>query len=646
MKLRNLLVGLSALIITLSSCSSARTHTAAADEAFQRANYYNASILYKKAYAKEKNSVAIGEISFKLGECNRLMNDTKEAENWYGKAVDARYSDPVAVLRYADMLKANGKYAEAITQYNLYKRDGGTDKRADIGIKSSEQAQKWIDKPTRARVHNVGDLNTKFMDFAPSYMGTNYNTLIFTSGREESMGTKRDGWTGEKFSDLYLASKDQNGKWSIPKPLAAPINTEVNDGAATYDMTGNTMIFTRCAVEKNKEGVCKLYISSKTGEAWSEPQLLPFNSDTFTVGHPSLTADGNTLYFSSNMPGGLGGKDIWVSKYDQSTNTWGQPSNMGSLVNTEMDEMYPFIRDNGNLYFSSNGHAGMGGLDIFVSKFEGGKFAAPTNMMSPTNSPADDFGIIYEKGKESGYLTSTREGGKGEDDIYSHELIELTFTVSGRVYDIDTKESLKDAKVELFGSDGRYNSVITETDGTYKYSLSENTSYTISATVLGYLNKKLQVSTVGLEESRDFIGDFDFALHSISRPIELPEIYYDLDKATLRPESKKELDGLIVTLGDNPNVTVRINSHTDSRATDAYNIDLSNRRAKSVVDYLIANGIPSDRLSSKGFGESKLKIPDSEIDKLKTDAEKEAAHQQNRRTEFEVLRTDYVPKKK
>ena len=633
------------LFLALSSnvTMAQKSRTADADEAFQRANYAEAVNLYKKAYAKEKRSEEIAAISFKIAESYRMMNDTKEAENWYRKAVESNYNDPVVRYHLGQMLKENGKYDEAIAEFNAYNVAAPSDARAEMAIKSTETAQNWRDNPTRHRISNVVDLNSRFMDFDPAFMNKEMNTVVFTSSREESTGNKYDGWTGQKFSDLFMSNRDQMGKWSIPRPLPAPVNTEINEGGAAFNAEGTTMFFTRCAIAKNTEGVCKIYMTTKQGEAWSEPMVLPFSSDEYTVGHPALSPDGSRMYFSSNMPDGFGGKDIWMVSYDAGTNTWGSPVNLGATINTQVDEMYPFVDADGALYFSSGGHGGLGGLDNYRST-GGASWGAPENLKYPLNSPADDFGLVMT-GTNSGFFSSTRDGGGGSDDIYSFELIELQFSVAGRVYDADTKESLKDAKVELFGSDGSYESMMTSTDGMYKFPLKENTSYTVSATVLGYLNKKLQVSTVGLEESRDFVGDFDFALHSIAKPIELPEIYYDLDKATLRPESKKALDAVIETLEQNPNITIKIVAHTDSRATDAYNLDLSNRRAKSVIDYLIANGVAADRLQSEGRGESQPRITDAEIEKLATKEEKEAAHQQNRRTEMEVLTTDYVPKK-
>ncbi|MDQ3051952.1 MAG: OmpA family protein, partial [Bacteroidota bacterium] len=424
-----------------------------------------------------------------------------------------------------------------------------------------------------------------------------------------------------------------------------PVNSSSSDGASVWDAKNNVLYFTRCQKIKNKEGICRLYKSVYANAAWGTPEPLPFATEDFTTGHPALTEDGSVMYFTSDMPGTLGGKDIFMVKWDAASSNWGTPTNLGSAVNTTGDEMYPYVSASGKLYFSSNGHPGMGGLDIFHATEGGGSWGSVNNVKSPMNSPGDDFGIMFD-GDVTGYLTSNREGGLGADDIYSFRIPPPVFSVAGRVYDTDTKENIEGATVELFGSDGTSLSVKTGADGMYRYELKGDAKYKVSASYTGYLTKFLEVSTVGMDESKEFVGDFDFPLKSTARPIELPEIFYDLDKASLRAESKKELDGLIKVLDENPTITIRIEAHTDTRASNEYNIDLSKRRAKSVVDYLIKNGVDRDRLTSEGFGETKSRVSDDEIAKMGTTAEKEAGHQKNRRTEFMVLGTDFVPKKK
>ncbi|MEO5572767.1 MAG: OmpA family protein [Bacteroidia bacterium] len=638
---------------------SKKSKTQKADELFNRVQYSSAMEQYKKKYVKLSSNADKGIAAYKIGECYRMMSDPKNAADWYDKAGKAGNKDPELLLHWADALKMTGKYAEAIAKYNEYKTAKPDDPRGDQGVTSSQMAQEWKDKPTRFTVENVGALNTKYFDFATSKYPNDTNKLFLTSSREESGGTNNDAWYGQKFYDLFTASRDNNGKWSIPVPVPAPVNSDASDGAATLDSKGTTMYFTRCQSVDKKNGFCKIFKSTLGGSTWGAPEALPFNSDEYNTGQPSISADGSTLYFSSDMSSGQGGKDIYMSKWDAATNAWGSPVNLGTSINTSGDEMFPYINDNGKLYFSSNGLPGMGGWDIFSTTSDGGAWGNVTNLKSPINSPGDDFGVMFNS-PTTGFFSSNREGGLGSDDIYSFIMPPPNFSVGGRVYDTDTKENISGATVELFGSDGTSLSVKTEANGTYKYMLKPGVKYKVSASYTGYLTKFAEVSTVGIDESKDFEANFDFPLKSTAKPITLPEIYYDLDKATLRAESKKALDGLILTLNENPTITVKIIANTDFRASDDYNLSLSDRRAKSVSDYLATHGVDKERLSSEGRGEKSPKEVENDeeykpfktgdklteefINGLKAKADKEKAHQYNRRTEFEVLRTDYVPK--
>ena len=628
-----------------------------AEQAFNKGDYYDAAALYKKAFTKEKNKVKRAEIIYKVAESYRLTNDFKNQEVWYAKALKANFKDPEAIVHYADALKFNGKYDEAIVQYTNFKKANPADPRGDLGISSCQQAQKWKDKPTRYKVENVPAINTKYSDFGTNYSNKDHRHIIYTSARQESMGKNEDGGTGEKFQDLFEASVDKKGKWSSPKPLLEPINSGGNDGSASINSKGVDMFFTRCDVERGKMGGCEIYFTKRKGQTWDEPKLIPLSGDSFTVGQPSLSPDEQTLYFVSDMPGGQGGKDIWMTVYDKKKKSWGEPSNLGNKVNTELDEMFPSITTDGTLYFASKGHPGMGGLDIFQTKISGSGWETPVNLRYPVNTSADDFAfIVDELTGDKGFLSSNREGGKGGDDIYTWYLPPLIFTVSGRVFDADTKANIEGANIELFGSDGTSIPFKTDATGTYKFDLKPETTYKLSATNKNYLNKYLEVSTIGLEQSKDFIGDFDFALRSMLRSIELPDIYYDLAKWDLRPESKKALDGLVETMKDNPTIVIELGSHTDSRPIPMTNDTLSQRRAESVVKYLIQHGIEADRLYAKGYGAREPRVLDREIgnfksgdvmtdefiSKLKSTKVKEEAHQLNRRTEFKVLRTNYV----
>jgi peptidoglycan-associated lipoprotein len=654
-----------AIIAALFSTSaSAQTdHLEVANLAFESQEYYKAITLLKKAYSKEKDKANKADIIYKTAECYRFVNDSKQAETWYRKALKLKYPENKIQLYYADALKANGKFEEATEEYEKYAQLEPEDPRGKNGAEACALAQKWIDNPSRYVVENEVQLNGKFMDFTPSYAAANHKTIYFTSSRNGASGNDIDGWTGQGFTDVFESTIDNKGKWSKPKPLPATINSVYNEGASVMNADFSEIIFTRCGVKKKVLMGCELYHSKKEGSNWSEPELLPFfvkdegdDSTQVTVGHPALSADGKTLVFASDAKGGKGGRDIWRSTYDEEKKRWSAPTNLGDL-NTQGDEMYPFIHNDGTLYFASNGHIGMGGLDIFMAEAQGDSWGNVTNMRYPINSNGDDFAIIFEKEQEKGYFTSNREDGKGSDDIYSFLLPALKFTLCGTVTDFKTKKAVSEATVSLVGTDGSSLETKTDAEGKYCFDLSPATSYVITAGKKDYyLNKTGKTTTVGFEEDKDLIHDFE--LDPINRVIDLPNIFYDLGKWDLRPESKVALDGLIETLNDNPTIVIELGSHTDTRASDSYNLSLSQKRAQSVVDYLIENDIAEARLVAKGYGETTPKvldnvvgdfpkgsvINDAFIAKLATEELKEEAHQLNRRTEFKVLRNDYVPK--
>ena len=613
-----------------------------ADASFDRGEYYTAIMQYKKAYSKERNNVAKARIIFQTAECYRGVNDTKQAEIWYKKAVKVKYPDPVALLYLAESKKSNGKYDEALVEFQNYATKIPNDPRGSDGLKSCELAQEWIENPTRYEVYNVVALNSTDADFAPTFSKRGFKSIIFTSSRSGSMGTEIDGTTGQNFTDLWQSKLDSKGSWSTPISMGEGINTNDNEGVATMDAKFRILYYTRCPIIKDTEVNCKILFSKKKGVSIDDGEVITLGPDTITFGHPSITRDNLKLFFSSNLSGGYGGKDIWMVSREDKKADWGEPFNLGPDVNTVGDEMFPYIHADGSLYFSSNGIPGMGGLDIFMTLFKDNYWGNVTNLKYPINSEGDDFGILFEGMGNRGFFTSNRKGGKGGDDIYQFISPDLAFTLTGIVTDAGTNKILVGATVVLVGDDGTSEEQLTDEVGSYFFQLNSNTNYDITASMPKYLSDNGKETTVGLEESKDLKHDFE--LRSIKKPIELPNILYDLDKWDLRPVSKVALDGLVKTLNDNPTIVIKIMSHTDTRADDNYNEDLSQKRAQSVVDYLIESGIASDRLEAKGYGEKRLLLTDAKIKKLKTEEEKEAAHQKNRRTEFEVLRTDYVPK--
>ena len=650
--IRRIVIALTTILLFSANIIAQKNFAKDADKAFGNAEYFSAIELYKSAYSKTKDKEEKAEILFKTAECYRMTGDNKQSEVWYAKSIKAKYPDAKAVLYLANAKKAMGKYDEALIEYNNYKKLNPADPAGENGAKSCEQAQKWKDTPTRYKVELMPMINSKEADFSPCYADKKYNTLYFTSTREGVIGgASIDNGTGDVYSDLFETKVDKNGKWSTPIPLPEPVNSKFNDGSSIIAKKANAIYFTRCGFEKNAEAKCQLYMSLKKGNLWNDPVKFPFSTDSFAFRYPALSADESILIFASDLEGGYGGYDLWMSSFNKKTKAWESPVNLGSEINTSGNEGYPFIRDDGNLYFSSDLHPGMGGLDIFKAEKKGdNKWGNPINMRSPVNSAADDFGIVFEGKREKGYLSSNREGGKGADDIYSFLVPPLLFAIQGVVTDKMTKIPIEGATVTLVGSDGSSVELKTDKVGFYNFGVNgnaryvnENTSYVITASAKEYLNsEKAKETTVGVEESKTFVHNFALQPATKDIFIRFPEVLYDLGSATLRTESKDSLDYLYQTLVDNPTIIIELSSHTDTRADDNFNQKLSEARAKSCVDYLVSKGIPNVRMVPKGYGEKRLLITDAEIAKLQTEEEKEAAHQKNRRTVFRVLRFDYV----
>lgn len=672
--LTKLALSAATVLIFAFSVSAQKNYLKDADLAFDNSQFFNAIELYKQAYTKVKKGDQKALVLYKTAVSYHKINDLKAAETYYSKAIKAKYPDPIAVLKLADCLKAQAKYPEAVVEYNNYKKLMPSDSRGETGAKSCELAQQWKDAKntpeTRLKVENMTLLNSKESDFSPAYSDKKYTSLIFTSTRQGATGSI-DITTGQNHSDLYEAKMDKNGKWSTPAPLASTIVSKMNDASVSVSRKGDVMFMTRCPEAKNKQLKCQLFVCKKQGPSWAEPELMPFCIDSVAFAHPAINVAGDVLYFTSKLPGGFGGKDIWMSKYDKKAKAWGQPENLGASINTPGDEMFPYIaEDDKNLYFSSNYHLGMGGLDIFkAEKDASGKFSkAPENLKWPMNSPADDFGIIFEGKKIKGYFTSNREGGKGSDDIWAFILPPINFNLTGTVVSDEGNEPVANALIHLKGSNGDMFEFKTGADGKYNFKLKENTSYEVTVATdkntasasfkLGFLaNKDMgKLTTVDNYESKDFVKDF--ALTPVKAEIRFPAVLYALAKADLLVDpagtdpsndtrkplnSKDSLDFLYRTLIDNPTIIIELQAHTDSRGNNKDNQTLSENRAKSCVDYLVnEKKIPIERLKSKGWGEEKLLVKDDVINKAKTKEEKEALHQKNRRTVFRIISWDYV----
>ncbi|MDP1620815.1 MAG: OmpA family protein [Bacteroidales bacterium] len=720
----------------------------AADAAYADQMFLLALQKYQKAYSKiKRNKAERDRISLRIAECYRMMNNTKRAESSYKRLVNnAKYikDNPKILLVYADMLKTNGNYEEAIKQYTAYKENGPADPRADLGISTCTLAKKWIENPTKYTVKWEKLLNTRDDEFASAYADKKYISIIFTSDRIGAKGRDVDNWTGLGFSDLFFSRIDRKGDWS--KPVLADqegmINSKANDGVGQFNARFSTFYFTRCWTESKRKNGCAIMKATRQGGTnWSEPEKVDLGGDSTTImGHPSVSSD-ETIFFSADLPGGFGGKDIWMAKKDKKGGRYVKV-NLGPEINTSGDELFPFIRNDSILYFSSNGHPGMGGLDIFVStrsktgtantyqwqsaldnqsfsnvdgatSFEwqstidnksftnvdgatsyqwqsslenktfantagatstgykpGGamttdRWTKPMNLKSPINSPADDFGIVFNGDElEQGLFSSNRPGGRGRDDIYSFVIPPVYYTLEGIITDDRTLQPIEGAKVRIVSTDGRAFEVHSDVKGHYgfnKMQILAKSTYDMLVTKKDYFNEKGRETTVGIERSKDLVRNF--VLRPIpKKPVVLPDILYDLAKWDLKPQYRDSLQGLIETLDANENIVIELASHTDSRDSDERNDILSQKRAQSVVDYLISRGIDPDRLLARGYGERvpralnknvvkegyTLKtgtvLNDSVINLLPATIIKEAAHQLNRRTEFSILRNDFVPK--
>ena len=649
-------------IIAFQDSSAQKRKADRAYDSFEAGEYFDAIDFFKDTYSKTKKSDKSyrAEIIFMIAECYRLVNDPKNAETWYKLAVKSSATKPEAQFWYASSLKKNGKHQQAIDEFKKYKQLAPSDAKADQEIRACELALEWLRNPEVYRVTELKDINSKESDFSPAYGRDDFGVIFFTSSREDAAGNKTHGATGQGYTDIFESRLDKKSKWSTPVPVEG-INSEFEDGTPFFTSDYKEIYFTRCEAGKREKKGCLVMSSRRSGDSWSEPKNLEILPDSLVAAHPALSPDGQTLYFVSDMTGGSGGKDIWMVTRTTAGGAWTKPENLGPDVNTSGNELFPYVRSNGTLYFSSDGLIGMGGLDIFKAVRQPDDSWVVQNMKSPINSSADDFGITFENGNEKGIFSSTRKG-RSNDELYEFEFPPLRFSITGLVKDEKTGAPITGSTVSLIASDGSNLQAETGTGGDFKFNLKPDVDYIFLASKTGYLNGKERETTKGQEKSREFM--VTILLTAIDKPIELPNIFYDFNKWDLRPESMVSLDKLVETLNDNPNVTIELMSHTDSRDTEEYNYDLSQKRAQSVVQYLIEKGIEPERLSAKGYGESVPKVVDASvvnqasflkigttlseqyINGLTTDEQKEIAHQINRHTEFRVLRTDYEAPKK
>jgi peptidoglycan-associated lipoprotein len=638
-------------------------YTKDADSAFERGGYYEAAEQYKAAYPKLSNVEEKGKACFRIGECFRLMADCGNSTEWYEKAITAQYykQDEIIYFVYGDCLREQGKFDDAIVQYNKYKDAGGDKTMANGRVADCERAALMVDEPpTRYVVEPLVLLNTPYFDYGAVYSSKKGDEIVFSSSRQETSGTKDDPITGDGFMDLFTSSQDKKGKWSTPVPLNNTINTTSNEGASGFDKKCATMYFTRCVTTPKGNFACDIYWANKSGANYGVAELLPIIerecegcNDSSQVGHPTLTPDDQNLVFASDMPGGYGGKDLWIISYDKKAKKWSSPKNLGKTINTPKDDMFPFIKEDGTLYFSSTGHSGLGGLDIFSAEKTGDTtWDNVTNLQYPLNSSSDDFGIVFDEDKDQGLFTSNRPGGKGKDDIYSFKMPPIEFCLQGAVYDHESGVPLSNSKVIIQGSDG--SSFEIQTDGNGGFSkcdgeIKAETNYSVDVSKTGFIGTGDQFSTVSLTQSTTFAREYFLKEIILKKEYDLPLVLYPFDQAILlvdaQVNSKDSLNFLYDLLTRNPTFVIQLEAHTDSRGKDAYNLTLSQKRAETCVNYLIGKGIDPARLKPVGMGENAPIIKEKDIMAMPTQEEQEAAHQVNRRTVFKIISYDFVPKK-
>ena len=672
---RYLLIMMSALFIFMSSDLYAQRRNPAknADLAFGRKQYTEAADRYKKAYRKvRRNKDERNRISFQMGECYRLIGLTKRAEPYYKRLLKTEYPNthPEVYLYLAETYKINQKFKEAIEMYEIYAEKMPDDPRGSLGAETTRMIEEWMENPSKYKLTELKKVNSsKDSDYGACWINNNYNEIIFTSNRDAATGKEKDGITGQEFADFFTSKQDRKGDWSTPvlADEGENINTGASEGSPFMNSKYTKLYFTRCQNGAHRKNGCQIMVAGKSGGAFSEARPVEIAGvDTLDiVGHPTLTSDELIMYFAAERKGGFGGNDIWVAMRENATEPFKHPFNLGERINTAGNEVFPFLRYDTVLYFASDGHGGMGGLDIFVSSMDtAGEWGEPRNLKYPINSTGDDFAIMFHPTDERGFISSNRGNSRGLDNIYYFEEPPVLFTFSGTVKDAKTKQFVSNAAVRLIGSDGSNIMTRTNEKGYFNFSdsqINKNTTYDISIDKDNYFTLTAQETTIGLEFSKDIEKDYD--IEPIPQePIMLPDILYDLGKWDLKPQFEDSLQGLIETLQVNPTITIELASHTDARDTDEHNDILSQKRAQSVVDYLIIRGIDPLRLTAKGYGErvprtiqkditvrgytfkAGTRLTEDFINKLPSTEVKEAAHQMNRRTEFRILSKDYVPR--
>ena len=621
--------------------------------------YHEAAKEYKKAYRKihPKERSKRAEVAWKMGECYRKSNSAVLAAAAYQNAVRYGYPDSTAILHLAGALLEKGDYKASEKNYRAFLDRAPGNRLAQIGLQSAIQSAEWKKNPNRYIVKKSKELNGQRSDYCPMFVGEDTTMIITTTTRKEATGDELSGITGQKHADLLITKLDEKGKWQKSEKIESEVNSEFEDGACAFTPDGKMMYFTRCVTDPHYPRYAGIYKSSRSDASWGKPEQLLITRDTLSLyAHPAVSPNGEWLYFTSNMAGGCGGLDLWRFYIGASKSMEGIVENLGPGINTEGDEQFPAFGPKGELFFSSDGYPGMGGLDIFCATQPNDSVWDIVNMGAPLNSNGDDFGMTFAPGLYRGFFSSNRGDARGWDHIYSFYLPETVHMLRGWIYEKDGYE-LPEGVIYMIGDDGTNSSFGVMNDGSYSVRVTPGVRYVLLGTCKGYLNAMQELAADSVESNMEYHIDFELA--SITKPVLIDNIFYEYDKATLTAESAASLDELIRLLELNPNVTIELGSHCDFRGSDSYNLRLSQARAESVVEYLEAGGIDKERLTAAGYGESAPKVVSKKmsekygflkegdvlteefINTLESEEQKETCHALNRRTEFQVLRTTY-----
>lgn len=638
-------------------------HSCAADKAMRKGEkflaigeYHDAAEQFKKAYTKTpaKERQLRGQRALKMAHCYRHISSTQKAISAYRNALRYNVATLDDRLDYARLLLKNGEYKRALAEFELLNDSMPNNVLVRNGLLSARMAPKWKEQGSDYTVKKMSEFNSRRADYCPVLAGDQWDRLYFSSTRNDALGDELSGITGAKPGDIFFSDKDDKGKWSKPQTIESGLNTEYDEGACCLSPDGSTMYLTQCTADPSYPRYAQIVTAQRSDASWGKTTPLLITNDTLSsYAHPAVSPDGEWLYFVSDMPGGKGGLDIWRMRL--TANGPVGVENLGEPINTLGDEMFPTFRPNGDFYFSSDGHPGFGGLDIFIATVgEDGKYHL-SHPGYPLNSQGDDFGMTFQGQLNQGFFSSNRGDGRGWDHIYSFYNPEIVQTIRGWIYEQDGYE-LTAGEARIVGTDGTNLRLGVRGDGSFEYVVKPGVDYIILGMCGGFLNHKEEIHVDSVKESK--VYDLQFPLASISAPVLIDNIFYAFDKATLLPESKNALDSLILMLNENPNITIELSAHTDYRGAEAYNKTLSQKRAESVVKYLINHGIAPDRLTPVGYGEEKPKtirrkvaerypwlkendvLTEEFILKLKPE-QQETANALNRRTEFKVLRTTY-----